>query len=331
MRRPDVALDRRVTSHMSLGMQQYARELLARLPRVAPDLSFETFGTGDNFDWDEQVAIPARIVRDRPRLVHFLAPYAPLVVPARYVVTIHDLIDLRYPQFVKPKAHWYYRVALRRIARAARCVITDDERTADDLVAFYAIQRRRIAVIPLGVDLDAVEPIRPPRPYVIYAGNRRPHKDLATLAAGWSRVDAECALDLVVTGDTDVALQEASRERGTVRFLGPMPHGEVMRWIAGASALVHPALHEGFGLPLLEAMRLGTPVVASDSAVPLILREHARMFPAGDAGALARAVEGVLRGEEARRAAAAHAATATLTWDRCARTTAELYRRLLAT
>ncbi|MBV8074481.1 MAG: glycosyltransferase family 4 protein [Candidatus Eremiobacteraeota bacterium] len=329
-RRVDVALDTRATSHMSLGMIQYARELAQRLPRVAPDLRFETFGRGDNFDAREQLGIPLRLAAMRPRLAHFLAPYAPLAVPVPYVVTIHDLIDLRYPQWVKPKARFYHHVVLRRIARAARAVVTDDARTAGDLVRFFALARDRIAIIPLGVDLPSV-PTPPPRrrPYIIYAGNHRPHKDLTTLAEGWRRVDPSLELDLVLTGERDAAIPRVSRSNGELIFLGRCEHAALMSWIAGASALVHPALLEGFGLPLLEAARLGTPAIASDSAVPEVLRPHVRTFATGDADGLARAVEAALRGEQKESAEEARTATASLTWDACARATAALYRRLL--
>ncbi len=156
----DVAFDARETSHMSVGMRQYVAELAARIPRVAPELQFTTFGSGDNFDWGEQVAMPLEIARTRPRLVHIPSPFAPLVVPAPYVMTIHDLIDLNFPQWTKPKARWYFRVAVRHAARRARCVITDDRATAEDLVRFYGLEPERIAVIPLGVDVPDVEPIR---------------------------------------------------------------------------------------------------------------------------------------------------------------------------
>ena len=328
MSRPDVAYDARRTTHMSVGMQQYARELAARIPKLAPDLGFVPFGSGDNFSAAEQVAMPLWMMRERPRLVHFPSPYAPLVVPAPHVVTIHDLIDLHYPQWIKPKARWYYRTVIRRLARRARFVITDDEATAGDIQRFYGVGGERIAVIPLGIEARPIRPATHARPYVVYAGNRRPHKNLATLIEGWQRVDASRDLDLVLTGPQDVRL-EASRERGGVVFLGELEHADVLRWIAGASALVHAALREGFGLPLLEAASLGTPIVVAEGAVPRPLRPVVRTFAAEDAAGLARAIESALSDSGGELVARAREVASGLTWDLCAQRTIEVYRRCL--
>jgi glycosyltransferase involved in cell wall biosynthesis len=325
----DVAIDARETTHMSVGMRQYVRELVARLPRVAGDIRFATFGGGDNFDWAEQIEMPLWIARMRPRLVHFPSPYAPLAVPSSYVVTIHDLIDLHYPAWAKPKARWYYRYAVRRIARGARRVITDDAATAADISRFYGLSSDRIAVVPLGVDVPPLEPIRRESAYAIYVGNHRPHKDLPTLVGAWSSVDPALEIDLLLTGDPEPELARARRARGRLVFLGQLSHSDVLRYIAGAAVLVHAALREGFGLPLLEAVRLGTPVVAAQSSVPQPLHGHVLTFPAGDRRSLARAIEAVLRGERRDAAQRAREATAALTWDRCAALTAEVYRRLL--
>ena len=92
---------------------------------------------------------------------------------------------------------------------------------------------------------------------------------------------------------------------------------------------MHAALREGFGLPLLEAVRLGTPVVVTSSAVPRALAGHVQTFPPRDAAAMARAIESALRGEQRASADAAREATAMLTWDRCTAMTAEVYRRFL--
>ncbi len=324
----DVAFDARETSHMSVGMRQYVAELAARIPRVAPELQFTTFGSGDNFDWGEQVAMPLEIARTRPRLVHIPSPFAPLVVPAPYIMTIHDLIDLNFPQWTKPKARWYFRVAVRHAARRARCVITDDRATAEDLVRFYGLEPERIAVIPLGVDVPDVEPIRRAVPYVIYAGNRRPHKDLQTIVAAWHAVDPQIPVDLVLTGE-NAGLTIPRRERGAVVFTGELGHTEVLRWIKGAQALVHAALREGFGLPLLEATRVGTPVICAQTSVPDVLREHVQTFAPGDIPTLARAIERALRGELREQTLQARDATANLTWDHCASLTAAVYRRFL--
>jgi glycosyltransferase involved in cell wall biosynthesis len=102
-----------------------------------------------------------------------------------------------------------------------------------------------------------------------------------------------------------------------------------LRWIKGANALIHAALREGFGLPLLEAVRMGTPVICAQSSVPSALRAHVQTFAPGDAEALARAIERAVRGEMREPAARAKRETAQLTWDRCAARTVEVYRRFL--
>jgi len=186
-------------------------------------------------------------------------------------------------------------------------------------------------VIPLGCD-DPPDDVRPrpwARPYVLYVGNRRPHKNLATLVAAWSQLPAERPLDLVLSGPPDDALR-AARGPGEVVFLGELGDEALRGWYAGAAAYAHPALREGFGLPMLEAMRAGARVVAARSALPACLAAHAVAVEARDAGAWCAALSAVLADPAGARAAAltARAATAELTWERTARLTAAVYREV---
>ncbi len=98
-----VGLDARLTRQLSEGMKAYVRELVARLPHVAPEFAYVTFTHGKNFGWNEQVRLPLAMRRARLDLVHLLSQYVPLVVPARFVVTIHDLIHLHFPSQFKAK------------------------------------------------------------------------------------------------------------------------------------------------------------------------------------------------------------------------------------
>jgi len=148
----DVALDARMGRQLSVGMRTYARELVARLPRIAPDLRFTVWSRGAHLGFAEQVALPLTIAREKPRLVHFLSIYAPLVVPAPYVVTIHDVIHLQFPQYFKRKVGLYYATAVRRLLRGAARIITDDERTVGELHERLQVDPRRCRVVALGVD-----------------------------------------------------------------------------------------------------------------------------------------------------------------------------------
>jgi glycosyltransferase involved in cell wall biosynthesis len=329
-----IALDGRISRQLSVGMQAYTRELTERLPRVAPDFEFVIFREGGNFGWAEHVRLPLAIRAARPDLTHFLSHYTPALPPRPYVVTVHDLIHLLFPRDFKAKVGPYYRTVVCFVcARAAR-VITDDERTVEDLQRFLGVAPERVCVIPLGVDdrfLQAIEPQRAERPYFLYAGNHRRHKDLGTLFAAWEALPEECAVDMLITGDDDFGSAQYARSNRRAVALGELSAGELARYYAGAAALVHPALREGFGLPMLEAMAARTPVIACSDALPCVLRGAALTFPARDVAAASEAMRRVLTDEGLRTTLVneGRARAETLTWDRCARSTAQVYREVL--
>jgi glycosyltransferase involved in cell wall biosynthesis len=259
----------------------------------------------------------------------------PALPPRPYVVTIHDLIHLRFPQYFKSKVGPYYRTVVRLVCTRAARVITDDERTVGDLQRFLGIDRARVRIIALGANdryYAPVEPCEPARPYILYVGNHRAHKDLPTLFEAWAGLPSDIALDLYVTGADDFEdLSRYSRVAGRIIALGDPSIEELASYYAGARALVHPALCEGFGLPLLEAMAVGCPVIACEDAVPAVLLDATLTFKgsdvAGARSALLRVLQDpalseslVVRGRERAR---------TFTWDRCAEETAKVYREIL--
>lgn len=317
-------------------MQTYAREIVARLPRVAPEYAYVPFTQGGNFDWSEQVRLPLAMRRAKLDLVHFLSQYVPVLVPARFVMTIHDLIHLRFPQYFKAKVRPYYAAVVRYACARARRVITDDDRTVDDLVAFLGVKRAKVRVIPLGVSETFRRPVVPyagARPYVLYVGNHRAHKDLPTLFEAWSDLPESWQVDLYVTGPDDFGgeLQRRSRLSRAIVALGDVATERLAAYYAGARALVQPALREGFGLPMLEAMAAGCPVVACEDAVPRPLAPAALTFGAHDASALRSKLE-LLLGDEGVRLRTINLGQEVareLTWDRCARATADVYREVL--
>jgi len=332
-----VGLDARLTRQLSVGMATYVRELVCRLPKVAPEYVYVAFTQGGNFGWSEQVALPLAMRGARLDLVHFLSLYAPLIAPGRSIVTIHDLIHLRFPQYFKRKVGPYYRTVVRLACSRAARVITDDERTVADLVSLLGVEAAKIRVIPLGVDEAFFAPATAyegERPYLLYVGNHRPHKDLATLFAAWSALPEEMEADLYVTGPDDFAaeLQRVGPGGRRIVVLGDVTIDRLLSYYAGARALVQPALREGFGLPMLEAMAAGCPVVACEDAVPRVLERAALTFPARDAGALREILVALLSGEETLRTrtiAGGREAARQLTWDRCAHATAGVYREVL--
>ncbi len=331
----DVALDARITPRMSAGVRAYVRALLEHLPHVAPDVRLHAVGHGLNFGLDEQRALPREIDRLAPALTHYPTIYVPLRRRRPYVAMVHDLIHLQLPRMFSPAVALHYALVATPMLRGAALLLTSDERTVAACVEFLGVPAERCRIVPLGYDpgiLAPVEPLAPPRPFAFYAGNHRPHKNLAVLYEAWCGLPAAVELDLVLTGPPDAAaLARYRRAHGELRFTGELPPAELVRHYRAASAYVHPALIEGFGLPMLEAAVLGTPVLASEDALPAVLRGAAATFPAHDAFALRALLTDAVANAAAyrRRAAEGSVAVRAYTWDRFAAATAAVYREVV--
>jgi glycosyltransferase involved in cell wall biosynthesis len=268
---PNVVLDARFTRQMSVGMRTYVRELVARLPRIAPDLNFiavsnaeldasslEVIWVGEstaaNFSFGEQFALP-RLMRGRGDLGHFMSVYAPRFSSLPYVYTIHDLIHRRFPEYFSWKIPPYYRLVARPVAHAARAVITDARATVPDLRVHLGLAESAVRVVPLGVaeafHVDesaraarasmALERFGLRAPYVLYAGNHRKHKNIDTLADAWSRLTRPCDLVLTEDGPFTFGSDRYASRSGRIVPLGHVDQELLVALYAGCAAAVQPA------------------------------------------------------------------------------------------
>jgi glycosyltransferase involved in cell wall biosynthesis len=162
-------------------------------------------------------------------------------------------------------------------------------------------------------------------------GNHRSHKNLRTLLAAWERLPAGIELDLALTGENDVGAV-ARHHGGQLIFLGELSPMEVGSAMAGAAALVQPSLAEGFGLPVLEALVRGIPVIAAEEAFPQMFTPYVLRFSARDVETLTVLLEEAANAPQRLRAQAAEGMTVarTYTWDRFASAIADVYREAAA-
>ena len=260
--------------------------------------------------------------------------------PLPSVVTVHDLWPFAAPspdaaKRAREQSHYL------RAVNSARRFIAVSRFTADELVARLSVDAARIDVIPNWVrrltPTDAT-PARLPNGdrYVLFVGEAEPRKDLATLASAASMLpeSLRASIVFVIAGKTDRAMSDALRAPG-VRFSieGEVSDERLASLYAGASVFAFPSRYEGFGLPVLEAMSYGAPVVASDApAVKEVAGDAALIFPAGNAEALASSIERVVidRALSERLAQAGRSRAALFTVDVCAERTLEAFGRAVA-
>jgi glycosyltransferase involved in cell wall biosynthesis len=308
-----------------------------------------------NYSIGEQLRVPLALRREGVSLFHAPHYVLPPLVTCRSVVTIHDCIHLMFPQYLPNRlALGYARASMAIASRRATRVITVSESSKRDIVRFFDTEPDKIAVIHNSYDdRFAVEPreedvVRVRERYqlhdefVLYAGNVKPHKNLERLIEAFDLVRRRGMdrLKLVLIGDEIskyAALRRAVHRHqlhNYVRFLGYLPEETLAVLYRLAGVFVFPSLYEGFGLPPLEAMASGTPVVTSNvSSLPEVAGDAAVLVDPYSPCAIADGIERVLSDEslrrELRRKGIARARE--FSWDQSVRRIHEIYKQALTT
>lgn len=253
------------------------------------------------------------------------------------IVTIHDLSYLRVPETVSAASARYRQLVPRGLRRAS-FVLTPSQAVADEVAAEYGLAADRVRATPLGVDpawFDACATARPanvPERYLLFVGTLEPRKDVASLLAAYRQLRRQDpgTPPLVLAGPAGwgAALDTAGLTPADVHQLGYLEAADLRPVVAHAAALCFPSLYEGFGLPPLEALAAGVPVVASDiPAVREVLGgagPAVTLIPTRDVDALSHAIAGVLASSPDPAPGQAHARH--FTWSRTAALTAQAYR-----
>jgi glycosyltransferase involved in cell wall biosynthesis len=295
-------------------------------------------------------------------------PYWP-GIPA--LLTVYDLIPVRYPAYSSSRARFFIRWMTRLALRAARHVIAISEFTRRDFMAEFGLRPEQITAIPLAAD-PAFQPQPPvaiaavraryglPERFVLYLGSNKPHKNLARLVEAWQIADSKWQMaigSLVIAGAWDERYPEAreladssglktstendqhpvSSNQPPV-WLGPVPEADLPALYSAAAAFVFPSLYEGFGLPVLEAMACGTPVICSNtSSLPEVTGDPsagsgqaaALLVDPLDTAAIADAIRRVLTDDNLRADLRYRglAQAARFTWTQAAAATLAVYRQ----
>ena len=301
------------------GVGTYVRNLLRQLARMDHETEYVLLcrrddrpivkRLGENFravsEWSgnysvtEQLSVPLNLGRSGATLFHAPHYVLPVLTPCRSIVTIHDCIHLVFPQYLAHRlAHGYARTALWTAAHRANRILTVSEASKRDILRFCQVPDDKVTVIYNAIDERFG--VEPPEeevarvreryqlhdPFIMYAGNVKPHKNLERLIDAFAllRRDGFGDLKLLITGNEIsryATLRRAVHRYNLhkhVRFLGFQPEDTLAVLYRLADVFVFPSLYEGFGLPPLEAMASGTPVVVSNvSSLPEVI---------GDAGAL---------------------------------------------
>lgn len=326
-------INARVTKRATItGVERWATELIPRLCALGPDryivvrpqspASSRALGQ----IW-EQIVLPLRAARARADLVFSPANLAPLAWP-RNVVIVHDAAAFRRPAaYSRSYRSWHQRLGARSARRALR-VVTVSEFSRRELVELVGLDPARITVIAGGVSArfnPAAEHVRVRaklglhRPYVLTVGTADERKNLAALGVSAQRLRAD-GVQLVRAGDARPHFSATAAVAG-VRSLGYVDERDLPGLYCGASVFVLPSLYEGLGLPCLEAMASGVPVVAADrAALPELCGDAAILVDPEDPEAIAQALQMVLHDQplRARMRQSGLQRAASFSWDRAA-------------
>lgn len=301
----------------------------------------------------EQIVQPFALRGAHIDLLHALAFAGPLAISVPWVATVYDLSFIRFPQSFNAANRIYLKWATRQSLRRANRVIAISENTRRDLVTLFGAEPKKIEVVYCGIDPSFspsndpgdIECLRTqhhlPEKMILFVGTIEPRKNVARLIRAFARAKRNAHLPhrLVLVGargwkdqEVDAAIeQEGIAEQ--VIFAGYVAQEELPRWYRAADLFVYPSLYEGFGLPPLEAMACGAPVVSSNaSSLPEVIGDAGLLVAPDDEDALADAITRALTDAALREQMIERGLkqAAKFSWARAARETTDIYRTVLA-
>ena len=316
------------------GGGRYARELLRALERERDGIDLRAVregGPGPELVF-EQLRLPRILRREGADAVHVPNCFLPLRRPCPGIVTVHDVASEDHRGDFSRRTGWKYRTFVPRAVRSAERVICVSRFTRDELWRRYGADPERVRVIAPAPALANGGAEAPPGPYLLAVGDLRAKKNLLTLLDAFARLRAEGLPHRLVLAGEDAGEGERLRAAAAgqpVELTGWVAEDRLDALMRGADLLVHPSLHEGFGLVLLEAMARGTAVAAARAgALPETAGEAAELFDPLDAADLADAVRRAL-GRRDELAGLGRERAAGFSWERTARETVAVYRELL--
>jgi glycosyltransferase involved in cell wall biosynthesis len=300
----------------------------------------------------EQLVQPVQLLREGIDLLHSLAFVQPVVLHCAGVVTVYDLSFVLFPQRLPSWRRMYLKWGTAFSAQRAKRVIAISASTKRDVVRVLDVSESKVDVVPCGVDEDfrpmeslaQFEALRtkrhlPPQ-MILFVGTLEPRKNLTTLLRSYALLKRRFDPPPLVLGgprgwghEEIFSLAEELDLRDEVLFPGYIPREELPLWYNAASLFVYPSLYEGFGLPPLEAMACGTPVIASDtSALPEVVSDAGLLVEPTDAEGMAEAMQRLLSDGDLRETLRQKGLqrAKSFSWQRAARETAKVYDRAMS-
>ncbi|MAU13103.1 MAG: glycosyl transferase family 1 [Anaerolineaceae bacterium] len=354
----DIAIDAsRTTVARVTGTEHYAHRLISGLIDLNNTLEqphrlslyFRDAPAGDLFPASDHTTyhvIPfprlwthlrfaAALVQHRPDVTFVPAHTLPFVFPGRSVVTIHDLGYLRFPQAHPTRQRAYLDLTTRYSANRASLILADSQATADDLHAFYRVNPTKIRVVYPGVDVpSAGEGLHLsakygiPNSYLVFIGTLQPRKNIERLIRAfthWKRSNPDSEVGLVLAGGKGWLFDEAwLADVEGVYLTGYIDEADKGSLLRRAMGMVFPSLYEGFGFPVVEAMHVGTPVIASNtSSLPELVADAGIQIDPLDEDALISAIDLLVSHADLRQSLRekGYQQAAQFTWEQAAQQT----------
>lgn len=347
--------------HNLSGIGSYITNLLEQFSTIDSQNEFVLFGMVNSFthkknfhnipmdipiyNLKEQFVINQVATRSKLDLLHIPHYNIPIAYKGNIITTVHDIIHLKFPEFLPNKLAYYYaKYLLKSALKKSKKIITVSENTKRDLIDFFQVDAEKIETVYNGVsdrftrihDQVLIDSFKQKRgitkPYILCVGNVRPHKNINRLVQAYKELyKINQRYLLVIVGEKRQSMSFLEDHEGLI-FTGYIDDNDLITAYNGADLFIYPSLYEGFGIPPLEAMKCGVPVACSNSSsLPEVVGQASILFDPYDIGTMVKAMlNGLIQKDlRAKLIEEGFRRAALFTWEEAAQKTLNIYNKVL--